>query len=61
MRALARAGEIVSTDMVLAGVQELLVEAENSPWLLDENQGSIDYWLELLPFGAIAPARFSRS
>ena len=47
---LVLAGEIISGDMVLGGIKALLEEAETKRWLLDDNQGILSDWLELLPF-----------
>jgi NACHT C-terminal Alpha/Beta 2 len=50
LKVLAVSGELVSADMVEAGIKELLEEAKTKSWLLDENSGRLDGWLELLPF-----------
>jgi hypothetical protein len=47
---LVLAGEIISADMILDSIKTLLEEAKAKPWLLDEQHGDIDDWLELLPF-----------
>lgn len=47
---LVLAGEIISADMVLDSIKKLLDEAKAKPWLLDEQHGDLDDWLELLPF-----------
>lgn len=48
--ALARTGELLDSSLILDGVAALLEDAKAKPWLLDENQGTIDRWLLLLPF-----------
>lgn len=50
LTSLVLAGEVISADIILAGINELLEEAKTKMWLLDENGGRIDYWLVLLPF-----------
>jgi hypothetical protein len=50
LRALVLAGEIINADMVLEGIKTLLEEAKTKHWLLNENQGRLEGWLELLPF-----------
>ncbi|MGD0265074.1 MAG: hypothetical protein ABSD47_08990 [Candidatus Methylomirabilota bacterium] len=47
---LVLAGEIIRADMVLHGIRTLLEEAKTQRWLLDENQGALEGWLELMPF-----------
>ncbi|HXK27228.1 MAG TPA: hypothetical protein VJ646_03125 [Candidatus Binatia bacterium] len=47
---LVLAGEIIRADMVLDGIKTLLEEAKTKRWLLDENRGELEAWLELLPF-----------
>jgi hypothetical protein len=47
---LVQAGEIISSDTVLNGIKDLLEEAKTQSWLLDENHGILDGWLQLLPF-----------
>jgi len=47
---LVLAGEIIRADMVLDGIRTLLEEAKTKRWLLDENQGALEGWLELIPF-----------
>lgn len=50
LKVLAVSGELVSADLVEAGIKELIEEAKTKRWLLDENSGRLDGWLELLPF-----------
>jgi hypothetical protein len=50
LKVLVVAGEIISADMIVAGINELLEEAKSKRWLLDENSGQLDGWLVLLPF-----------
>lgn len=50
LTSLVLAGETISADMILEGVRELLEDAKDKPWLLDENHSIFDQWLELLPF-----------
>jgi hypothetical protein len=47
---LVQAGEIISADMVLDAIQNLLEEAKTKPWLLDHDHWTLRSWLELLPF-----------
>lgn len=48
--ALVSAGELIEATLVIDGVNALLEDAKAKPWLLQENQGTIDRWLLLLPF-----------
>lgn len=48
--ALVRAGELVDAKLVVDAVNALLEDAKTKPWLLQENNGTIDRWLLLLPF-----------
>lgn len=48
--ALVTAGELIEATLVIDGVNALLEDAKAKPWLLQENQGTIDRWLSLLPF-----------
>ena len=48
--ALVGAGELVEARQVIDGIDALLDDAKAKPWLLEENQGTIDRWLLLLPF-----------
>lgn len=48
--ALVGAGELIGAKLIVDGIADLLEEAKTRPWLLDENQGTIDRWLLLLPF-----------
>ena len=48
--ALVGAGELVEARQVVDGINALLEDAKAKPWLLQENQGTIDRWLLLLPF-----------
>ena len=47
---LVLAGEIIRADMVFDGIKALLEEAKTKRWLLDENQWTLERWLELIPF-----------
>ena len=47
---LVNAGELIEATLVIDGVNALLEDAKAKPWLLQENQGTIDRWLSLLPF-----------
>ena len=48
---LVLAGETISSEMVLLGIDELLEEAEANPWMLQEQDGwRLLEWLRLLPF-----------
>lgn len=48
--ALVRAGELIDATLVVDAIHALLEDAKTKPWLLQENQGTIDRWLVLLPF-----------
>jgi len=48
--ALVRAGELIDATLVIDAINALLEDAKTKPWLLQENQGTIDRWLVLLPF-----------
>lgn len=50
LTAAALAGEIVSADALLAGLQELLEAGKNEPWRLEDNRGELMGWIELFPF-----------
>jgi hypothetical protein len=58
LKVLAVAGEFVSAELLKAGVNELLEEAKTKSWLLDENSGRLDGWLELFPFSDRPKATF---
>ena len=47
---LVLAGEIISANMVLDGIKNLLEEAKEDPFLIHETSGELEDWLELLPF-----------
>ena len=46
----AMAGEILSADMLIAAIRELLETATREPWRLQENYGELNGWLVLVPF-----------
>lgn len=48
--ALVRAGELIDATLVVDAINALLEDAKTKAWLLQENQGTIDRWLVLLPF-----------
>ncbi len=48
--ALVKAGELIDAQLVVDAISALLEDAKKKPWLLQENQGTIDRWLLLLPF-----------
>lgn len=48
--ALVSAGELIEAGLVVNCINALLEDAKTKPWLLQENQGTIDRWLLLLPF-----------
>jgi hypothetical protein len=50
MTALVLAGELVSADMIVAGIDELFERAKKEPWRLGPNTSELDTWLELVPF-----------
>ena len=48
---LVLSGEVVSSEVVLKGIDELLEKAKTNPWMLEEQDGwRLDAWLRLLPF-----------
>lgn len=48
---LVLAGEIISADLVLAGIRAFFDEAKERRWMLDENnRWELNDWLKLLPF-----------
>jgi hypothetical protein len=50
LTALVSAGETIEAQLVIDYINDLLEDAKTKPWLLQENQGTIDSWLVLLPF-----------
>lgn len=50
LTAVAMAGKIVPTNILNAGLQELLTDATTEPWRLDENTGELMDWIELYAF-----------
>jgi hypothetical protein len=50
LRALVLAGEVISADLLIEGIEALLEQAKTQPYVLDREQGYLHYWLELLPF-----------
>ncbi len=43
--------EVISSEIVLQGIDELLENAKTNPWMLQEQDGwRLDAWLRLLPF-----------
>ena len=58
LKVLAVAGETLSAELILARFKELLEEAKTKSWLLDQNSGRLDGWLELLPFSDRPEATF---
>ena len=50
LRSAAIAGEIVSADLLLIGIKELLDIAVDEPWRLDSNSGQLMGWIELFAF-----------
>ena len=48
--ALIKAGEVIDASLVVDAINALLEDAKTRPWLLEENNGTIDRWLVLLPF-----------
>lgn len=48
--ALVNAGEVIEAQLIVDCIAALLEDAKAKPWLLQENQGTIDRWLLLLPF-----------
>ena len=48
---LVLSGELISSEIVLQGIDDLLEEAKSKPWMLQEQNGyRIRAWLRLLPF-----------
>jgi hypothetical protein len=47
---LVRSGEIISADMVLDNLKNLIEEGKKNPWLLDERSREVEDWLVLMPF-----------
>jgi hypothetical protein len=44
-------GEVISSEIVLQGIDELLEKAKTNPWMLQEQDGwRLNAWLRLLPF-----------
>jgi hypothetical protein len=58
LKVLAVAGETLSAELILVRIKELLEEAKTKSWLLDQNSGRLDGWLELLPFSDRPEATF---
>lgn len=50
LTALVKSGELIEARLVLDCIAGLIEDAKCKPWLLAENQGTIDRWLVLLPF-----------
>lgn len=50
LAALVRSGEIISADMVLDSLKNLIEEGKINSWLLDERSGELEGWLVLIPF-----------
>ncbi|KQK29564.1 hypothetical protein ARD30_16420 [Bosea thiooxidans] len=50
LTAAALAGEVLSADVLLAGLQELLEAGKTEPWRLEDNRGELMGWIELFPF-----------
>ena len=44
------AGKILAGRTVLNGIEEIARDAKKEPWLLDQNTGLIERWLEFFPF-----------
>jgi hypothetical protein len=43
-------GEIVSADVVFAGIQDFFEAAKTAPWMLQQDLFELEEWLALLPF-----------
>lgn len=51
LTSLVLAGETISSDMVLQGIDELMEEAKTKPWMLmEQEEWRLKAWLRLLPF-----------
>ena len=48
--ALIKAGELIKAELVVDAITALLEDAKTKPWVLQQNHGTIDSWLVLLPF-----------
>ena len=48
---LVLSGEVISSELVLRGINDLLEEAKTNPWIIQEQDGwRLKDWLSLLPF-----------
>ena len=50
LRAMAIAGEVLPTDVLLGEIKVLLDNSEEEPWRLDPDRGELMEWLELFAF-----------
>ena len=51
LNALVLSGEVISSAIVLQGIDELLEKAKTNPWMLEEQDGwRLNAWIRLLPF-----------
>ena len=51
LNVLVLSGEVISSEIVLKGIDELLEKAKTNPWMLQEQDGwRLNAWLRLLPF-----------
>jgi hypothetical protein len=51
LNVLVLSGEVISSAIVLKGIDELLEKAKTNSWMLEEQDGwRLDAWLRLLPF-----------
>ncbi len=51
LNVLMLSGEVISSEIVLQGIDDLLEKAKTNPWMLEEQDGwRLNAWLSLLPF-----------
>jgi len=51
LNVLVLSGEVISFEIVLKGIDDLLEKAKTNPWMLEEQDGwRLNAWLRLLPF-----------
>jgi hypothetical protein len=56
---LVLSGRVVSASVLMGAVREIAAIAKKQRWLLDENQGHLDRWLEFFPFSDQPDALFA--
>jgi hypothetical protein len=61
LNVLVLSGEVISSEIVLQGIDELLEKAKTNPWMLEEQDGwRLNAWLRLLPFTEAPSSIFSK-